>query len=266
MNIQMNLRRTIARAHGTCAIAAIILLAISSNARHASAKTPTALPDNSTNFVVEFNDCVESIGVTLVPTERVRLYVPAQFILAGEGQPVTPLVVRTSHCSGIGVDGYRPRPGEIVQIGAVIVPPDGTGDINNYTLWYYTSDEKLATKLRKAGVSAQHVPTIDYNLDLDDNSLMVRVPRPGAPRFVLSGTLQPSPNPAGSFLANWWQQVEAGGVKMSTNVPVINIGGADLTLTTDPNSPLGQLIGGSVTGFPILQQFNTFATARLEVQ
>jgi hypothetical protein len=266
MNIQMNLLRTIARALGTCSIAAIILVTINSNARRASAKTASALPVNSTNFAVEFNDCVESIGVTLVPTESVRLYVPEQFILAGEGQPVTPLVVRTARCSGIGVDGYKPRPGEIVQIGVVIVPPDGTGDINNYTLWYYTSDEKLATKLRNAGVNAQHVPTIDYHLDLDDSSLLVRVPRPGAPRFVLSGTVQPSPNPAGSFLANWWQQVETGRVKMSTNVPVINLGGADLTLTTDPNSPLGQLIGGSVTGFPLLQQFNTFAAARMEVQ
>jgi hypothetical protein len=262
----MNLLRTIAHALGACSIAAIILVATSSNARHASAKTAPALPDNSINFAVEFQDCVESIGVTLVPTERVRLYVPAQFILAGEGQPVTPLVVRTTRCNGIGVDGGKPAQGEIVQIGAVLVPPDGTGDINNYTLWYYTSDEKLATKLRRVGVSAQHVPTIDYDLDLDGNSLLVCVPKPGAPRFILSGTVQPSPNPAGSFLANWWQQVEAGNVKMSTNVPVINIGGADLTLTTAPNSPLGQLIGGSVTGFPILQQFNTFAAARMEVE
>jgi hypothetical protein len=215
-------------------------------------------------FAVDFTNCLESIGVTLVPTERARAYVPAPFILAGEGQPVTPLVVRTARCAA-AVDGDKPGAAEIVQIGAVIVPPDGTGDINNYTFWYYTSDPKLATQLRKAGVSVQHTPTIDYDFDQDDNSFMVRVPRPGAPRFVLSGTVQPSPTPAGSFLANWWQQTENGVVKMSTSVPVINIGGADLTLTTDPSSPLGQLIGGGVTGFPIIQQFNTFATAHMDV-
>jgi hypothetical protein len=59
--------------------------------------------------------------------------------------------------------------------------------------------------------------------------------------------------------------VEAGAVKMSTNVPVINIGGAGLTLTTNPNGPLGRLIGSGSTGFPLLQQFNTFAGAHMEV-
>jgi hypothetical protein len=75
----------------------------------------------------------------------------------------------------------------------------------------------------------------------------------------------PSPQPAGSFTANWWQATADGSVKMSTNVPVINIGGADLTLTTNQQGPLGQLIGGSSTGFPIIQQFNTFGAAHMEV-
>ena len=221
--------------------------------------------DHPADFPVEFTDCVESIGVTLVSTERARAYVPAQFILAGEGQPVTPLVVRTARCRGIAVNGYMPKAGEIVQIGLVIVPPDFTGDINNYTLWYYTSDAKLATQLRDVGVAAQHVPTIDYDFDAGDNSLFVRVPRPGSPRLALFGTVSPSPNPAGAFLANWWQQADAGRVKMSTQVPTINIGGANLTLMTDPGNPLGQLIGGGSTGFPIIQQFNTFTTAHMGV-
>jgi hypothetical protein len=102
-------------------------------------------PDGSANFPVEFTDCVESIGVTLVSTALARAYVPAQFILVGEGQPVTPLVVRTASCRGISVTEHPPKAGEIVQVGLVIVPPDGTGDINNYTLWYYTGDAELAT-------------------------------------------------------------------------------------------------------------------------
>jgi hypothetical protein len=75
----------------------------------------------------------------------------------------------------------------------------------------------------------------------------------------------PSPNAAGSFLANWWQQTKTGIVKMSTNVPVIKIGGADLTLITEDTDPLAQLLGGSSTGFPIIQQFNTFAAANMQV-
>jgi len=51
---------------------------------------------------------------------------------------------------------------------------------------------------------------------------------------------------------------------MSTNVPVIKIGGADLTLNTE-DDPLTQLLGGPSTGFPIIQQFNTFAAANMQV-
>lgn len=221
--------------------------------------------NQSLGFAVEFTDCVESIGVTLVPTASARAYVPQSFILAGEGQPVTPLVVRTAHCRGIATDGHGPRAGDIVQIGAVIVPPDFTGDINNYAIWYYTTDLRLALQLLQAGVRAQYVPTIDYDYDAQDNTLHVRVPLPGLPRFVLSGNVTPSPQPAGSFVANWWQTAHGSTTKMSTSVPVINVGGADLILTTSPHGPLGQLVGSSSTGFPIIQQFNTFASAEMQV-
>jgi hypothetical protein len=223
------------------------------------------VPDQPTGFAVDFTDCVESIGVTLVPTASARLYVPNQFVLAGEGQPVTPLVVRTARCSGIATAGHSPTPGEIVQIGAVIVPPDFTGDINNYTIWYYTSDLHLALRLLLAGVRAQYVPTIDYDYDTGANSLFVRVPLPGIQRLTLAGTVTPSPQPVGSFVANWWQAASGGSVKMSTNVPIINIGGADLLLTTNEHGPLGQLMGGSSRGFPIIQQFNTFGAAHMQV-
>ena len=226
----------------------------------------TQTPRNaSSSFDVTFTDCLESIGVTLVPTASVRGLVPQSFILAGEGQPVTPVVVRTAHCGRITTEGRGQRSGDIVQIGAVIVPPDFTGDINNYTIWYYTSDLRLALRLLEAHVDAQYVPTMDYDFDIDDNTLHVRVPLPGFPRLVVSGSVVPSSQSAGSFIANWWREVNGRRVKMNTNVPSINIGNADLTLTTNPNGALGQLIGGSATGFPILQQFNSFAAATMDV-
>jgi hypothetical protein len=83
--------------------------------------------------------------------------------------------------------------------------------------------------------------------------------------FSLAGTVTRSEIPSGSFVANWWQSGRRGSVKMNTDVPAIYIGGANLTLTTDPNNELGQLIGGGSTGFAIVQQFNTFATAHMEV-
>ena len=230
---------------------------------YANAKTLN-LDHQPRDFGVEFSNCVESIGVTLVPTASARVYVPHQFILAGEGQPVTPLVVRTSQCSNIAVAGHAPMSGTIVQIGAVIVPPDFTGDINNYTIWYSTSNAKLATHLRKVGVDAQLVPVIHYDYQSANNSLCVRVPAPFEPALTLTGNVLASPNVAGSFTANWWQQTKRGIVKMSTNVPVITIGSANLTLTTE-DDPLAELLGGSTTGFPIIEQFNTFAAANMQV-
>lgn len=220
-------------------------------------------PAAAAAFSVSFTDCVESIGVGLVPTANAQEYVPPEFIVVGTGSPVTPLVVRTARCS-IAFHGHGAIVGEIVQIGAVIVPPDGTGDINNYTMFYYTSDLRLALRLILAGVNAQFVPTINYRVE-NDNSFAVRVPLPGFPRFGLNGTIAPSPNPAGSFSANWWQKTSRGRVKMNTNVAVINIGSANLTLTTNANGRLGQMIGGDTLGFPIIQQFNTFADAQMNV-
>lgn len=52
---------------------------------------------------------------------------------------------------------------------------------------------------------------------------------------------------------------------MQTSVPVIKIGGANLTLQTNPNGALGRLIGGATLGFPIIQKFNTFAAAQMNV-
>lgn len=229
--------------------------------------TAQAKQNESAGFSVGFSNCVESIGVTLVPTERARPLVPPEFHLVGEDTPVTPLVVRTARC-GIAVAGHSPRTGAIVQIGLVIVPPDFTGDINNYTLWYYTTDVDLARHLQRLGVAAQYVPTIKYYAPVGAGQpapFFVAVPRPGNPALWLQGTVTESENPAGSFVANWWRKTLGGSVKMNTNVPSIFVGSADLVLRTEPDSGLGQLIGGSATGFPVLQQFNTFPTAEMQV-
>ncbi|HSB64705.1 MAG TPA: hypothetical protein VLJ18_11090 [Thermoanaerobaculia bacterium] len=180
---------------------------------------------------------------------------------------MTPLVVRTSRCGGIALGGHKAEPGAIVQIGAVIVPPDFTGDINNYTFWYETSDARLAHALQDFGVPARHVERIDVDFESTGGAALfdVTVRRPGDPRLSLEGTVVESQAPSGSFTANWWRQAAAGSVKMETQVPEIMIGSADLELTTSPQGPLGQLIGGALLGFPVLQQFNTFTQAALTV-
>lgn len=215
---------------------------------------------------VDFIDCVESIGVGLVPTALAQELTPAGFILVGGADPVTPLVVRTAHCDKIKIKNKTSRDKTIVQIGAVIVPPDGTGDINNYTYWYFTDDDNLADKLQDAGVQAENVCNIGfrYNRHQSTNNFRVRVF--GNPYIEISGTVTPSAAPAGSFDANWWQTSFGDeDVKMATTVPNISIGSADLILSTNPNSDVADLIGGTSLGFPIVQQFNSFPTAHMNV-
>lgn len=223
----------------------------------------------SPSFSVEFSDCIETIGVGLVPTAAAQALVPPEFHVVGEGTPVTPLVVRTANCGGISIDGRPAKPGTIVQIGAVIVPPDFTGDINNYTFWYYTTNRELAQRLIRAGVRAQYVPEIELSYEASGpgvpSAFHVGVPLPGNPPFELDGFVVESDALAGSFRANWWTKLGNRIVKMDTNVPEIYIGGGDLVLTTDPNNRLGQLIGGDTLGFPIIQQFNVFSSALMQV-
>jgi hypothetical protein len=52
---------------------------------------------------------------------------------------------------------------------------------------------------------------------------------------------------------------------MDTSVTVIAISSAELILETDAANALGRLIGGSLLGFPLVQQFNTFPEGHMSV-
>lgn len=211
----------------------------------------------------ELKNCLETIGVRLAPTATVLSMVPHKYTPVGITDQLTPIVVRTAQCD-ITVAGQTIRQRSIVQIGAVIVPPDGTGDINNYTLFYYTNDPRLYLLLNATGVSAQFVPTMTYGLAAD-NTANIQVPFPGSPRLSVFGKIQPSQQPAGAFVANWWQDTFWGSVKMQTTVPVIKIGDAKLELKTSAGNQLYALTGDTIVPFPLLEQFNTFKAASLSV-
>ncbi len=157
-------------------------------------------------FDLGLTNVVETIGLDLVPTDEAEALVPEEFVLAGEGGPVTPIVVRTSHADGISVNGGTPTPGSVVQIGLAVVPPDGTGDVNSYTLWYCTDHALLAYKLLQAGFLVQYVPSLDYDLAFSGGvgDLHVSVPFPGYPRLVVDGTVAAPSGPPAPFVANWW--------------------------------------------------------------
>jgi len=222
---------------------------------------------------VILSQCVECVGVGLVPTERALPLLPAPFRLPDDSQPVTPLVVLAQHCAGIAVDGQAPQGGILVEVGLLVVPPDGSGDVNAFTLWSFTTDAELASSLQRLGLDAQHIPAISFEVSSDGTSATnsISVPYPGHPSLMMHGTVTPAdmsnmPGAPGPFVANWWGKVDSGLLKLETHVPEWSPSPAQLTVTTSNDSPLGQLIGGISMGFPVLQNGNVFAYAATEVR
>jgi hypothetical protein len=221
------------------------------------------------DFEVDFEACREVANVGLLPTANARPLVPEEFTLVGENDELTPFVVRTVHCDSIAVDGKLPKPGNIVQIGVLILAPEGDGDINNYTLYFDTSNLRLALRLALAGVNASWVPTLQESLDEEPDGsgdYEFAVPPPFQPRMAFAG---PVGAPVGGpipFVANWWRHSFGDTVKMSSTFPELFIADNDVVLTVPPGSQLAQLIGATeVSDWPVLKLFDTFPSAHMVV-
>jgi len=225
---------------------------------------PGILPPAS--LTIALTDGVENVGIGLVNTERAQQLLPPPFKLANNGEPVTPLVVLAARCQGIAVTGAVPTPGTFVQIGLIVAPPDGTGEINIFTLWHYTTHLTLARALKNAGLNSQHVPTIDYDVTLGGKagSARLTVPAPGQPPLLLAGAIR-EPSQSITFTGNWWAKAGNRLLKLNSVVPAATFSDAELTLTTRATNPLGHLIGGETLNFAILQRFNTFPQVRTTV-
>lgn len=220
----------------------------------------------SVDFTIALTDGVENVGIGLVSTERAQQLLPPPFKLANNGEPVTPLVVLAAECQGIAVTGAVPTPGTFVQVGLIVVPPDGTGEINIFTLWHYTTHLTLARALKNAGLNSQHVPIIEYDVTLSGKagSTRLTVPSPAQPPLLLAGAIR-EPNQPVTFNGNWWAKAGNRLLKLNSVVPAATFSDAELTLTTRASNPLGHLIGGETLNFAILQRFNTFPRVRTEV-
>ena len=217
---------------------------------------------NAGPLQVSFNGCSELASITTIAVTEARKVVPSSFTLAGDASG-TPFVVRVADCSAVIIDGSAPEAGTVAQLGVSVVSPDGTGDINNYTAWYYTTSLRLALGLNARGVHAQWVPRLSY--DLAGSNLTIDVNHPGHPAFhVTAPVIEPGPG-AIPFHANWWEQNGPFRTKMSTPIPSIRFGGATATLTTPRNGQLGRLLGSSTETFALFDSFNRFPTAPMTV-
>jgi len=213
-----------------------IYLAVLATALHA---------DNG--FTASLQNCTELIGFGPVPFAAARSLVPASYTLAPFNGSAG-LVVRASQCDSIGINASAKKPAIVAQIGIAVIPPDGTGDINNYTLMLATDDQQLAQALNQAGLPAvlDRALAYEFTPDATGHGELYTAVSPGLqPAWFLTGAADPPPSSGSPVVANWWYNGSRGPLKMATSIPSIRYGAANFSLHTSKSSVLGRLIGGN---------------------
>jgi hypothetical protein len=215
---------------------------------------------------VSFQNCSEVASITTLSVAKARTVVPSSFMLAGDASGA-PFVVRIANCNAVRIDGGAPEAGTVAQLGISVVSPDGTGDINNYTAYYYTTSARLARELKKRGVPAEHVPNLTYAIATSGASktLSINVPVDCHESFRVTAPIVEPGTFAIPFTANWWVQNGNMRTKMSTPIPSIRFGSATATLDASRFPELRSLLGRSTTTFTLLDSFNRFASAPMTV-
>ncbi len=251
---------------GRSTVIVIAVLVITGLGGVAHAGQAPAAVTRASSFGVQFTDCSELASITTITVAKARTVVPASFTLAGDASGA-PFVVRVAHCRAVSIDGGAPEAATVAQLGVSIVSPDGTGDINNYTAWYYTTSVRLAAKLQGSGVPAQWVPRLGY--DLVSNSATTGTLRidlaAGHPAFRVTAPVVEPVADAVPFEANWWIQSGTTRTKMSTPIPALRFGTATATLTTLRVGQLGRILDGSTETFALLDSYNRFPQTNMTV-
>jgi len=200
-------------------------------------------------FTTAFTNCSEFAGEGNVSLAQAQPLVPPGYTITGAASGTAAIVVRITRCAEVRVDETPALPTTLSQIGINIVPPDGTGTINNYLLLYVSDNPFLVDAFLRAGVPARYDPGITYQYTLNSagtgGTLYGAVPSAGVPAFFLYGPeTEPPPNSAELFIANWWFGPYAR-VKQMTTLPAISFGTSGVTVFTSNDSELGKLIGGN---------------------
>lgn len=221
------------------------------------------------DFDVEFTNCTEFAGIGNMPYAKARAAVPAGYTLAGDTTNAL-VVVRVASCDDMVVNGHHEGDSIVSQVGVGIVSPDGTGDINNYTLWYDTTSLRLAARLLLTGVNARFAPNLDFDFNPTSGGaghLKITSKLPAQPRFIVNDDVVAPPATPVPFTANWWKVGFAGNTKMFTSFPDLHFGAAGnhATLTTPANSELAKLIGATTLSFPNLDSYNSFPAGHMHV-
>jgi hypothetical protein len=224
-----------------------------------------------TDFSVDFTNCSEFAGEGPISLAAAAPLVPSGFTINGAQSGTADIVIRATSCASATVDGRNARPTTLSQIGINIVPPDGTGDINNYTLVYISNNPFLVASFLAAGLPAQYDPDLTYEYSAASNAngnLYVAASTLGSARYFIYGPeTAPPPNSATVFLANWWYAPH-GELKMRQQslFPAISFGTSSVTFYTASTSTLGRLVGGNTfSNFSVLALRGVYPSAHMEV-
>jgi hypothetical protein len=211
------------------------------------------------DFKVKLENCSEFIGVASIPLAKLQPLVPSGYQIAIGPPGFGSLVVRSSHCRSGAIEGSFGGADvtRVAQLGVVVIPPEGDGDINNYTLSYGTNNLKLALRLELAGLPVLYDSNLAYELTPDPPVLpnggelfAEFAPELSPASWFLSGTVtDPPPGASFPFVANWWYNGRQGRIKMATSIPVLSYGGGNVKVYTRRQSLLGGLIGGNTSTF-----------------
>lgn len=215
-------------------------------------------------FDADFQACTEFAGIGLVPRANALPFVPADYTLAGDANNAL-VVVRVVRCQSAEIDGKSTGDISVAHVGVTLVGPDDSADINNYTVFFASDEQKLLTPLKKVGVDGEKIKDIGFTL-ASGGGLSIVVDAKHTPAYRVLGTaVAPSAAPS-TFTATWWHDdARRGRVRMRTVFPAIRFGSSSMTLTTAAGSELAALIGGTSLTFPVLDSFNAFADAHMEV-
>jgi hypothetical protein len=225
--------------------------------------------DDSRGFIASLQNCTELIGLGPVSFAGARTLVPLSYTLVPFNGSAG-LVIRAARCESVRIGSSGASPAVVAQVGIAIVPPDGTGDINNYQLLYSTDNPRLAQALNDAGVPTVLDRALAYEFSPDSSGhgevYAAISPSAAQAAWFLTGTAD-SPPPGGApVIANWWFNNSRRVVKMATSIPSISYGAASFSLHTSLTSPLGQLIGGNTDGaFVFFNAHGGFTTGTLTV-
>jgi hypothetical protein len=228
----------------------------------------SAAADSGFTIKANLSNCTEQIAFGPIPTATVEPLVPQSYSIATFGPATAGLVVRASQCQQLTLGPLPLGPVLVAQIGISIASPDGTGDINNYSLLYVTNSEPLAVALLAAGLPAQVDRTFAYDFTPDSTGsgpVYMAVSPVDGPYF-LTGTASPPPGPPAPVVANWWFTGQSARVKISTSIPGIAYGPSMKVLYSGKATNLGQIIGGnSDSNFSLLDARGVFASGILTV-